>query len=82
MPMITLRAARISCGYSAKQIADLCSIKLSEYETFEKDSRLIPKNIAVKLKNILGISLDKIYIGKENECFQINRINEELKYSF
>jgi DNA-binding XRE family transcriptional regulator len=70
---ITLRAARISFGYTAKEAAKACGISKSTMSRYEIDSDHVPLRTALKLVRLYGVSMDLIYWGKESNCFEHNR---------
>lgn len=73
MFQITLRAARISCGYTEEEAADHCKIKMDEYKQIEHDTGNIDYILLSRLVGFLGAPPDLIYFGTEAECRQHNR---------
>lgn len=73
MFQITLRAARISCGYSVEEAAGLLGIDSDTLNEFEKDSGEVPCTVVVKFRNLYGVSPDDIYVGPESDAHKHNR---------
>lgn len=71
---ITLRAARISCGYTVKEVAQVCGVSSSTISKYERNSGNLPLNLMLKLRKLYNnVSLDLIYYGTESECHKHNR---------
>jgi DNA-binding XRE family transcriptional regulator len=73
MFQFTLRAARISSGYSIEEAANVCGLSSSTLHRYEKDSGRIPRPVALALGCLYGVSIDLVYFGKESECIEHNR---------
>jgi transcriptional regulator with XRE-family HTH domain len=73
----TLRAVRISCGYTALEAAKACGISEGTMNRYEIDSGTISFETARKLAKLYGISFEAFYIGKEKDCIQHNRARAE-----
>lgn len=71
--MYTIRAVRISFGYTEEEVANYCKITVEVYTSYENDFGTTPKSIAVMIKRLFGVPLDKIYADPENNCFKLNR---------
>ena len=67
MFQITLRVARISCGYTEEEVTRYCGISVDKLRDFEKDCREMPITVACKMAKLFKMSLDQIYIGPEAE---------------
>ncbi|NHN33561.1 helix-turn-helix transcriptional regulator [Paenibacillus agricola] len=68
---ITLRATRISCGYTALEAAQACGIAEGTMNRYETDAGRVPRRTAVQLSRLYGgVSLDLIYWGKESDHFK------------
>lgn len=84
MFQFTLRAARISCGYSLKEVARYCEVSVGTISRYEKDNGTLPLHLILKLSLLYGGSLDLIYFGSEADCIKHNREiahAKESKYS-
>jgi transcriptional regulator with XRE-family HTH domain len=84
MFQFTLRAARISCGYSLKDVAGYCNVSENTIRRYEKDSTDLPLQLILKLSLFYGVSFDLIYAGPEADSFKHNREvahNREIEYS-
>jgi len=73
MFQITLRAARLSCGYTPEEVAKHCGITVKAYEKIEKDSGKVKLGILLGLLKLFGVSADLIYFGTEADCIKHNR---------
>lgn len=71
---LTLKAVRISFGYTLEEAAKHCDIPENYLSELEIDSGEMPPNVAMKLMNLYGVSPDAIYFGKESDCIERNRI--------
>lgn len=69
----SLRAARISCGYSVEEAAQYYGISTLEMEQYEKDCGDMPVFVVRKMARLYGVSLDSLFIGLEAECIKHNR---------
>lgn len=77
---ITLRAARVSCGYTVEEVAEYCGIKTGVLEKYEINTALIPVEVLSKVSALYNVPLVLIFIGTEMKCFKNNR-NNALKYA-
>lgn len=73
MFQITLRAARICCGYSTQEMAYICNIEPSYYEIIEQDLGEAPFPLIDKIQKTLGVPGELIHYGREEECIRRNR---------
>ena len=71
---ITLRAARVMCGYTVGEVAESCGVSVEEYEGYERDTRGVPMSTACKLADIYGASWNWLFIGLELDAIRINRV--------
>lgn len=69
---ITLRAARISAGYSPEEVQKLLNIPPRELDSYEMDSSEIPMVVIVQLQGLYSFSLDNLFLGNESH-FSIKR---------
>ena len=77
----TLRAARVSCGYTEEEVAGYCGIKVGTLEKYEKNTALIPVEVLSELSMLFNVPLALIFIGTDMRCFRDNR-NNALKYAY
>ena len=73
MFQFTLRAVRLSCGYSVKEVAEYCDVSVHTIRRYEKDSGTLPLQLILKLSLFYGVSMDLIYAGSEADCIKHNR---------
>ena len=62
MIKITLQSARLSSGYSIKEMANHCGIAEDCYREYEDDFGKTPARVAHAIRTLLRISLDSFYI--------------------
>lgn len=60
--MQSLDKLRIEKGYTQENLAKLLNIATPTYCQYEKGQRLVPKNIADAIAEILGFSRDEIFL--------------------
>lgn len=63
---ITLRAARVNCGLTLKDVANItgkCADTISKYES---DSTSIPRDLSVQLIELYGVPQENIFFGRES----------------
>lgn len=70
---IPLKAARISCGYSVKEIAKKIGVSESTIRRWESDSSNVTLEIVLKLKELYSVPLEFIYFGSIADCAEHNR---------
>lgn len=63
-PKITLKAARINAGYSAKEVAEIVNKHYQTILSYEKNSKNIPTGLLIELSNIYKYPIDYIFLGK------------------
>lgn len=64
---ITLRAARISRGFTSKEVAVRCNRNVDTILKYEKDSTNIPRDLMVKLLELYGFGFDDIFFGTQSD---------------
>ena len=60
--MQSLDKLRIEKGYTQENLAKLLNIATPTYCQYEKGQRLVPKNVADAIAEILGVSCDEIFL--------------------
>lgn len=65
---VTLRAARISCGYTAEQVAKHCGVSVELINELEINSNEITYNLFLKMTDLYQITPDHVYLGLESDC--------------
>lgn len=80
MFQFTLRAARVSCGYTEEEVAGYCGIRVGVLEKYEKNTVLIPVEVLSKISVLYNVPMALVFIGTEMKCFKNNR-NNALKYA-
>jgi transcriptional regulator with XRE-family HTH domain len=63
-PRITLKAARINAGLTAKEVANKVHKHYQTILAYEKDSGNIPNNLLMELSEIYKYPMDYIFLGK------------------
>jgi transcriptional regulator with XRE-family HTH domain len=63
---ITLRAARINKGMTAKEVAQLTNKSAATISKYENDSSEIPWDLLSRLLEIYGVPQEHIFFGKES----------------
>ncbi|MDT2726531.1 helix-turn-helix transcriptional regulator [Lactococcus formosensis] len=63
-PRITLKAARINAGLTAKEVANKVHKHYQTILAYEKDSGNIPNNLLTELSEIYKYPMDYIFLGK------------------
>ncbi len=74
MFQITLRTARELCGYTIEDILKYSKLSLEACMELEGNTELLDVSHLRMIKKLLPISLDLIYIGKETDCINHNRV--------
>ena len=74
----TLNETRISKKITQTAIAKRLGIPLSTYYVYEKGKRSIPQNVAVKIANILGVSVGDIFLPA---TFTVSKTTSKTKSS-
>lgn len=77
MMLITLRAARVNCGYSQQEAAKLLGIHYQTLSKWENDSSDMPMSAISKASDVYHISANNIFFGNENEFIRNSRKNNE-----
>jgi transcriptional regulator with XRE-family HTH domain len=73
MFQFTLRAARMSCGYTVEEAAAACGLSVRKFNQYEVDSEQITRRTVVKMLRLYGVSFEQVYFGKEADCIRFNR---------
>ncbi|MDG6126413.1 helix-turn-helix transcriptional regulator [Lactococcus formosensis] len=71
-PQITLKAARINAGLTAKEVGNKVHKHYQTILAYEKDSTDISMALAQELANIYSYPLDYIFLGKNIVLKQFN----------
>ena len=66
MYKVTLRAARINCGYNTKQVGEILGKSYATIERYERDSTNIPRDLSVDLLKLYKVPEEHIFFGKES----------------
>ncbi|MCT0027159.1 helix-turn-helix transcriptional regulator [Lactococcus lactis] len=66
-PKITLKAARVNAGLTAKEVGEIVGKNYQTILSYEKDSTEIPMGLARKLAEIYDYPIDFIFLGKTTE---------------
>ncbi|MDX5476378.1 MAG: helix-turn-helix transcriptional regulator [Bacillaceae bacterium] len=76
MIQITLRAARVNCGLTLKEAADLFGINKETLSNYERDSTNVPRTFFIKVEDIYKVPVDNIFFGKQSDFFRTKEKNE------
>ncbi|WP_271002149.1 helix-turn-helix transcriptional regulator [Listeria seeligeri] len=71
--LITLKAARVNCGYTINEAAKLVGVHMQTLSKFEKDSSKMPLSLLKRVAELYHISEDNIFFGNENEFIRTLR---------
>ena len=63
---LTLRAARVNCGMTLKDVADATGRCVDTISKYEVDSTNIPRDLSVNLLNLYKVPYELIFFGKES----------------
>ncbi|EHG11220.1 helix-turn-helix domain-containing protein [Streptococcus intermedius] len=67
MKKITLKAARISAGYTLREVGKKINRNFQTIAKYEKDSTKIPLDLLQELTDLYNISIDFIFLGKSTK---------------
>jgi DNA-binding XRE family transcriptional regulator len=70
---ITLRAARISSGYSAEEAAECVKISTETLDGYERDAGEMPLQMAIILLRMYRFPFSIIHFGNESEFIKSRR---------
>lgn len=62
---ITLRAIRISCGYTGDEVARCCDVPVGDINKAEIDSSEMAYSLLSKMADLYKVAIDRIYLGPE-----------------
>ncbi|WP_199615504.1 helix-turn-helix domain-containing protein [Paenibacillus alkalitolerans] len=63
---ITLRAARVNCGFTLKEVAHQTGRSTETISKYEIDSTNIPRDLMVELIALYQVPDEHIFFGKES----------------
>jgi transcriptional regulator with XRE-family HTH domain len=64
MTQITLRAARVNCGFKLKEVANHCEKSVDTIIKYEKNSSDIPHDMMLRLLILYDVTINDIFFGK------------------
>ena len=70
---ITLRAARINAGFTAKEVATRTGKNIDTICKYEADSSNIPHELMVTLLELYKVPFGLVFFGKESEFHGFSR---------
>lgn len=76
---ITLRAARVNSGLTAKEVAEHTGRCVDTISKYELDSTHIPQDLMITLLNLYNIPFSFIFFGKESEKLGRKRIRKKRR---
>ena len=65
---ISLRAARVSCGYTVGEVAEYCGVSSSTIRKYENNPSRLPLYLIIQLSGLYGIppnSLSRVFINRK-----------------
>ncbi|OAS17489.1 transcriptional regulator [Paenibacillus oryzisoli] len=71
--MVTLEAARVNCGYSLVEAADLFGIHRDTLWKYEQDSTRVSRTFMIKVQEVYGFKQNQIFFGVKSDFFRIKR---------
>lgn len=66
MYKVTLRAARINCGFTTKEVGAITGKSEATIQKYEKDSTNIPRDLSVVLLQLYKVPEEHIFFGRES----------------
>ncbi|MDG4972289.1 helix-turn-helix transcriptional regulator [Lactococcus lactis] len=72
-PKITLKAARVNAGLTAKEVGEIVKKHYQTILSYEKDSENIPTGLLIELSEIYHYPMDFIFLGKNIRFKQYER---------
>ena len=64
---ISLRAARITSGYTVEEAARHIKVSPETLCAFEQDAGDMPLSMAIEILNLYRVPVDVVYFGRESE---------------
>ena len=58
----TLRAARVSCGYTVEQVAKYCVVSSNTIRKYESNPSRLPLYLIIQLSGLYGVSPNSIVL--------------------
>jgi transcriptional regulator with XRE-family HTH domain len=66
MYKVTLRAARINCGLTTKEVGKITGKSQPTIEKYERDSTNIPRDLSIVLLQLYKVPEEHIFFGSES----------------
>lgn len=76
---ITLRAARVNCGLTTKEVAEHTGKCIDTISKYEMDSTNIPQDLMITLLNLYRVPFSVIFFGRESEKLGFKRIRKRRR---
>lgn len=73
MQQITLRAARVNCGFRLKEVADHCEKSVDTIIKYEKNSNDIPHDLMLKFLELYDVTINDIFFGKLSDFIGLHK---------
>lgn len=67
MKQITLRGARISAGFTLREVGEKINRSFQTIAKYEKDSIKIPLDLLQELSTLYNVPMDFIFLGKSTK---------------
>ncbi|CAM3251452.1 helix-turn-helix domain-containing protein [Lactococcus hircilactis] len=74
-PKISLKAARVNAGYSAKEVGEIIGKNYQTILKYEQDSSNIPLDLGKQLSKIYEYPFNYIFLGKKIVLKQYKEIS-------
>lgn len=76
---ITLKAARVNCGFTLKDVAEKTGKSVDTISKYEADSTNIPRDLMVDLINLYRVPDEIIFFGKESSFHGLIRRHQTAR---
>ena len=73
MEQITLKAARITAGFTLREVGKKLNRSFQTIAKYEKDSTLIPFELLKELSELYQVKLDDIFLGDSTKKIELNQ---------
>ena len=73
MEQITLKGARVSAGYTLREVGLKINRSFQTVAKYEKDSTLIPFELLKELSELYQVKLDDIFLGDSTKKIELNQ---------
>lgn len=74
-----IREVRVEKKYSQEALADRCGFSNTTLSSYENNRRAPSLDTIAKIAHVLGVTIDRLYYGDENESFITSETDEGRK---